>query len=97
MKRLKKIIVTCKQINRKNIYLRNAKKHYQSFIKKKNRKSVKQSEIIICQSKSFENSDMVGINSVVTEYPKTSHKLSKTIRQTEKVGSNSFLYSDTKK
>ena len=40
---------------------------------------------------------MVGIKSVVTEYPKTSHKLSKTIRQTEKVGSNSFLYSDTKK
>ena len=97
MKRLKKIIVTCKQINRKNIYLRNAKKHYQSFIKKKNRKSVKQSEIIIYQSKSFENSDMVGIKSVVTEYPKTSHKLSKTIRQIEKVGSNSFLYSDTKK
>ena len=41
VKRLKKIIVTCKQINRKNIYLCNAKKHYQSFIKKKNRKSVK--------------------------------------------------------
>ena len=40
---------------------------------------------------------MVGIKSVIAEHPKTSHKLSKTIRQTEKVGSNSFLYSDTKK
>ena len=37
---------------------------------------------------------------MITEHSKTSHKLSKTIRQAEKVsqvGSNSFLYSDTKK
>ena len=37
------------------------------------------------------------IKSVNTEHPETLHKLSKTIRQAEKVGSNSSLYSDTKK
>ena len=76
---------------------RNAKEHYQSFIIKKNRKSVKQSEIITYQPKTFENPNIVDIKSVITEHPKTSHKLSKTIRQAEKVGSNSSLYSDTKK
>ena len=33
----------------------------------------------------------------MSEHPKTSHKLSKTIRQAEKVSSGSSLYSDTKK
>ena len=33
----------------------------------------------------------------ITEHPKTSQKLSKTIRQAKKVGSNISLYSDTKK
>ena len=37
------------------------------------------------------------MKSVITEYPETSHKLSKTIRQAEKVGFNSSLYSDTEK
>ena len=37
------------------------------------------------------------IKSNITEHPKTSHKLSKTIIQAEKVSSNSSLYSDTKK
>ena len=40
------------------------------------------------------------IRYVITEHPKTSHKLSKTIRQAEKasqIGSNSSLYSDIKK
>ena len=31
----------------------NAKQHYESFLRKKNRKSVKQSEIITCQLKPF--------------------------------------------
>ena len=74
----------------------NAKEHYQSFIIKKNRKSVKQSEIITYQPKTFENQNIVDIKSVITEHPKTSHKLSKTIRQAEKVGSNSSLYSNTR-
>ena len=60
----------------------NAKEHYQSFIRKKNRKSVKQSEIITYQPKTF---DTVEIKSIIAEHPKTSHKLSKTIRQAEKV------------
>ena len=75
----------------------NAKEHYQSFLRKKNTKSVKQSEIFTFQPKTFENPNIVDIKSVITEHSRTSHKLSKTIRQAEKVGSNSALYSDTKK
>ena len=69
---------------------RNAKKPYQSFIRKKNTKSVK-------QPKTFENPNTVEIKSVVTEHPKIWHKLSKTIRLAKSVGSNIALYSDTKK
>ena len=53
---------------------RNAKKHYQSFIRKKITKSVKQSEIITYQLKPFENPNIVDIKSVITEHLKTSHK-----------------------
>ena len=53
----------------------NTKKHYQSFIRKKNKKSVKQSDIINYQPKAFENTNFVDIKSVITEYPKTSHRL----------------------
>ena len=67
----------------------NAKQHYRSFIRRKNRKSVKQSKIIIYQSKTFENTNPIDIKSVIIEYPKTSHNMSKTIRQVEKVASNS--------
>ena len=73
---------------------RNAKEHYESFLRKKNRKSVKQSEIITYKPKSF---DIVDIKSNITKHPKTSHKLSKPIRQAEKVKCNSSLYSDRKK
>ena len=76
---------------------RNAKEHYQSFIKKKSRKSVKQSEIITYQPKIFGNPNIVGITSAITEHSKTPHKLSKNIRQAEKVGSSGALYNDTKK
>ena len=76
----------------------NAKKLYQSFIRKtKQNKTVKQSEIITSLPKTFENPNTVDIKSVVTEHPKTSHKLSKTVRQAKKVGSNSPLQRDTKK
>ena len=37
------------------------------------------------------------MKSINIEHSKTSHKLSKTIRQAEKLDSNSSLYSDTKK
>ena len=60
---------------------RNAKEHYESFLGKKSSKSVKQSEVITYQPKTFD----------ITEYPKSSHKLSKTIRKGEKVDSNSSL------
>ena len=53
---------------------RNAKKHYESFLRKKNRKSVKQLEIITYQPKPFENPNIYDIKSVITEHPKTSHK-----------------------
>ena len=86
----KRFVLACGQINRKILDPRNAKEHYQSFIRKKNTKSVKQSEIITYQPKTFENPNIVDIKSVITEHPKTSHKLSKTIRQAEKVGSNIF-------
>ena len=48
-------------------------------------------------NKTFENPTIFCKKSVITEYLKTSHKLSKTIGKDEKVGSNSFMYSDTKK
>ena len=72
----------------------NAKEHYESFLRKKSGKLVKQSEIITYQQKTF---DTVDIKSDITEHPKTLHKLCKTIKKGEKVASNSSLYSDTKK
>ena len=60
--------------------------------------------MITHQLKTFENPNIVDIKLVIIEHPKTSHKLSKTIRQCEKVpqigsgkSSNSSLYSDRKK
>ena len=81
-------------------YSSNDKECYQSFIRRKNKKSVKQWKIITQQQKYFENSIIADVKSVIIEHPKRSHKLSKTIRKTEKVsqiGSNSSLHSDTKK
>ena len=46
-----RFIVACNQINRKTPDCRNAKEHYQSFIRKKPTKLVKQSEIITYQPK----------------------------------------------
>ena len=54
----------------------NAKDHYQSFLRKKNSKSVK-------QPKAFENPNI--------KHPKTSHKLSKNEKFSQ-VGSKSYLY-----
>ena len=64
---------------------RNAKEHYQLFIRKKNIKSLKQSKIISYQPNTFENQDIVDTKSVIIEHPKTSHKLSKTKIQATKV------------
>ena len=51
--------------------------------KKKNQKSVKRSKIIARQPKTLENSNINGFKSVTIEHPKTSHKLSNTIRHVE--------------
>ena len=99
MKRLNKkdLLLLANKLKKNVLDPRNAKEHYQSFIIKENRKSVKQSEIITYQPKSFRNSNIVDIKSVIRKHPKTSHKLSKTIRQAEKLSYDSSLYSDTKK
>ena len=47
----------------------NAKEHYESFLRKKNRKPVKKSEIITYQIKIFETTD---IKPDIKEHPKTS-------------------------
>ena len=64
---------------------RNAKEHYQSFLRKKHIKPVKQSKIVSQQSKPTENPNIIDIKSVTAENPRTSRKLSKTIRQAGKV------------
>ena len=45
----------------------------------------------------MESPNTADIKSVITENLKALHEPIKTIRQAEKVGSNSFLYSETKK
>ena len=98
MKRLKKrLLLLANKLIEKTPDPRNAKEHYQSFIRKKSEKSVKQSEIITYQSKTFENPNIVYVKSVITEHPKTLPKLFKTIRQAEKAGSSNPLCSDRKK
>ena len=63
---------TCKQITKKMLDHRNVKEHYQSFIRKKNKKSVKKTEIITYRPKTFEKLNIVYIKSVITEHAKTS-------------------------
>ena len=46
----------------------NAKEHYQPFIRKKNTKLVKQSEIITYQPKSFQNPNIVDINLLLQNF-----------------------------
>ena len=81
----------------------NAKQHYQAVLKNKNKKSVKRSKITTQQPKAIEKPNITELESVFTEHPKNFGKLSKTIRQAEKVSqvgsdknSNSSLYSETK-
>ena len=62
----------------------NAKEYYESFLIKKNRKSLKQSEIITYQPKTFENPNILDIKSVITEHTEPSHKLFKTTKRAKK-------------
>ena len=71
------------------------KEQEQPFLRKKNKNPLKQSEIITYKPKTFRNPNIVDIKSVITEHPKTSHKLSKTIGKREKLGSDSSVYNDT--
>ena len=57
----------------------NTKEHYQSFIRKKTKQSIKQAKV-----ECFENSNIVDIKPVNAKHPKTLHELSKSNRQTEK-------------
>ena len=52
--------------------------------------------MITQQLKAIENPNNVDIKSIIIEHPKTSHKLSKTISQAEKVCPNDSLYIDKK-
>ena len=70
----------------------NGKEHYQSFIRNKNTKSVKQSKITTQKPRTFENPSIIVIKSVIIEHLKTLHKLSKTIRHPEKVSQVSKLF-----
>ena len=95
--RKKEVIITMKILKRKDLLLlatklteerpgpRNDKGTLPTFVKKEDTKSVKESKIMTQQPKTFENSNIFNIWSVIIEHPKTSHKLSKTIRQAEKV------------
>ena len=58
----------------------NAKKYYQSFLKNKSKKLVKRLKLVTRQPKTLETSNITNIKSVFLELPKTSLKLSKTIR-----------------
>ena len=71
MKRLRKkdLLLLANKLIEKIPDPHNAKEYYQSYIWKKNRKSVKQSQIVTCQAKTFENLNPVDIKAVVTEHP----------------------------
>ena len=97
-KKKKKMLLLASKLIEKIPDSRNAKEHYQSFIRKKNTKSVKQSEIITYQPKTFENPNIVDIKSVITEHPKTYIILYYITQdyKTAEINSNSSLYSHTK-
>ena len=83
LERKKRFIVAWINRNR-NIDIpnpRNAEEHYQSYLSKKNRKSVKQSEIITYQAKFRVTVD---IKPVITEDPQNSHKLFNATRKWKK-------------
>ena len=68
---------------------------YQIY-KREKHKIMKKRENNYLPTKNFWKTKHWWYKSVITEHPKTSHKLCMTILQTEKVGSNSSLYSYTK-
>ena len=91
------LLLLANKLTEKIPNLHNTKEHYESFLKKKNGKSIKQPEAITYQPKTFENPNITDIKSVITEHLKASHKSSKVAKQTEKVSFDRSLSSDTKK
>ena len=55
-----------------------------SIEEKKTQKWYKKSKIIAQQAKTIENPNIVDIRSAIIKHPKTSHKLSKSIKQAKK-------------
>ena len=103
MKRLEKdFLLHATKLTKKMSDLSNGKEYYNFHLKRKKKaKSVKLWNVIAYQLKAIENLNIVDI---IIKHPKTLHKLSKTIRQAEKVSqvvscksSNIPLYSKTKK
>ena len=80
----KKLLLLTKELIEEVSDPSNAKEYYESFLRKKNKKSVKKSEIITYQPKASVNSNIDDIKSVITEHPKLSHKLPKTIKRVKK-------------
>ena len=75
MKRLKRkhFLLLATKLIEKILDPRNAKEHYQSFIRKKNTKLVKHLKVITQQPKTFENSNIVDIKIVIIDHPNSSH------------------------
>ena len=81
----KRFTAAFKQTTKEIPDLHNAKEHFQSFLRKKNKKPVKQSEIITYQPKTYENPSTVNKKSVIIEHSETLHKLSKVLGKGKKV------------
>ena len=82
----------------------NDKEYHSSHLKRKNAKLVKQSKILTQLLKAMENPKTVDTKLVIIKHTSTSHKLSRTIMQAEKVSkvgygknSNSSLYNEAEK
>ena len=82
MKRLKRedLLLLANKLIEKIPAPRNAKEHYQSSIRQKSRKSVRQSEIVTYLPEAFENPNVLDIKSIITGHRKASHTLSKNIK-----------------
>ena len=77
------------------------KEYYQSKLKEKKQKVGKTIKNNCLTAKSYKNPNIFGIKSAIIEHPKTSHKLSKIIKQVKKVsqigGADNHLHGETKK
>ena len=82
---IKRCIIIFTQVNKKIPDPSNTKKYRESYLKRTSTELLKRSKINTQQPKKLENQKTVDIKSVFIEHPKTSRKLSKAIREAEKV------------